>query len=81
MPPLTRNRAGQGDMPTGLMALYYAQRASAGLQIVEGAQIGGEAAACPGTPGIYNAQQVAAWRRVTDAVHARGGVALVFLQL
>ncbi|XVQ09580.1 alkene reductase [Spirillospora sp. CA-255316] len=79
MPPLTRNRADRGDMPTDLMALYYAQRAGAGLLIVEGSPISREAVAYPGTPGIYNAEQVAAWRRVTDAVHARGGV--IFLQL
>ncbi len=73
MAPLTRDRAGPGQVPTALMATYYAQRASAGLIISEATQISAEAQGYLDTPGIYNAEQVAAWRRVTDAVHAAGG--------
>jgi N-ethylmaleimide reductase len=73
MAPLTRDRAGPGQMPTPLMATYYAQRASAGLIVTEGSQISAEAQGYLDTPGIYNAAQVAGWRHVTDAVHALGG--------
>ena len=73
MAPLTRDRAGPGQVPTALMATYYAQRASAGLIVSEATQISAEAQGYLDTPGIYNAEQGAAWRRVTDAVHAAGG--------
>jgi len=80
LPPLTRQRAGQpGDVPTDLMALYYAQRASAGFMISEGAQIEPRGQGYAWTPGIYTEAQVAGWRRVTDAIHDRGGV--IFAQL
>ena len=52
---------------------YYRQRASAGLIITEGVQPSKNGKGYCRTPGIYNAEQVAAWRRVTDAVHAEGG--------
>ncbi len=79
-PPLTRQRAAQpGDVPTDLMAEYYAQRASAGLMISEGAQIEPRGQGYAWTPGIYSAAQIAGWRKVTDAVHAEGGV--IFAQL
>ncbi len=73
MAPLTRNRAGDSRLPTPLMAEYYAQRATAGLIISEATQISPEAQGYYGTPGIYSPEQVAGWRRVTDAVHAQGG--------
>jgi len=80
MAPLTRNRAlPDGDLPHALTARYYAQRASAGLLISEGTQISAEGKGYAWTPGIYSAGQVAGWRLVTDAVHARGG--LIFAQL
>ena len=79
MAPLTRNRAGEPRLPTPLMAEYYAQRASAGLIIAEATQISPEGQGYFGTPGIYNAGQIAGWRRVTDAVHRQGGK--IILQL
>jgi N-ethylmaleimide reductase len=79
MAPLTRNRAGPGNVPGALNAEYYAQRASAGLLISEGSQIAPEGLGYQDTPGIYNDAQVAGWRLVTDAVHQRGG--RIFLQL
>jgi N-ethylmaleimide reductase len=80
MAPLTRSRAGQpGNIPTPLMAEYYAQRASAGLIIAEATNISEIAMGYALTPGIYTPAQVAGWRLVTDAVHAAGG--RMFLQL
>ncbi|MCT7952656.1 alkene reductase [Ancylothrix sp. C2] len=79
MAPLTRNRAGDGNVPVTLNATYYSQRASAGLIISEATQICPEGQGYPYTPGIHNAEQVAGWRLVTDAVHAKGGH--IFLQL
>lgn len=73
MPPMTRSRAGAGDVATPLMAEYYRQRASAGLIISEGTQISRQGQGYAWTPGIYNAAQVQGWRQVTDAVHAAGG--------
>ncbi|MGA3241810.1 MAG: alkene reductase [Bryobacteraceae bacterium] len=73
MAPLTRMRAGPGHIPTALNGEYYGQRASAGLIISEGTAISAQAQGYPAAPGIYTAEQVAAWRRVTDAVHFRGG--------
>ena len=73
LPPMTRSRAATGDVATDLMATYYAQRATAGLIISEGTQICPEGQGYAWTPGIYSAQQIAGWKRVTDAVHAQGG--------
>ena len=77
MAPLTRNRAGAGQVPTELMAQYYAQRADpatgAGLIVSEATQISPEGQGYLDTPGLHSAEQVAGWRRVTDAVHAKGG--------
>ncbi len=78
MAPLTRCRA-PGHTPTALMATHYAQRASAGLLIAEATMVMEGNCAFVSEPGIYSADQVAAWRVVTDAVHARGG--RIFLQL
>ena len=76
MAPLTRCRA-PGCVPTALMATYYAQRADpatgAGLIVGEATQISAQGQGYADTPGIHSAAQVAGWRRVTDAVHARGG--------
>ncbi|AZB55369.1 alkene reductase [Cereibacter sphaeroides] len=74
MAPLTRNRAEpEGDLPTDLTVEYYRQRAGAGLIVTEGSQISPEGKGYAWTPGIHSAAQVAGWRKVTDAVHARGG--------
>ena len=77
MAPLTRNRAGAGQVPNALMAQYYAQRADpatgAGLIVTEATQISPEGQGYLDTPGLYSAAQAAGWRQVTDAVHARGG--------
>ena len=73
MAPLTRNRAAAHQVPTDLMATYYAQRASAGLIIAEATQISAEGQGYLDTPGIYSPEQVAGWKKVTDAVHAAGG--------
>src|SRR5271163_2381091 len=73
MAPLTRMRAGVGNVPTALNVEYYAQRASAGLIISEGTAISPQAQGYPNAPGIYTAAQIAGWRAVTDGVHARGG--------
>ena len=73
MAPLTRNRAAPGQVPSRLAVEYYRQRASAGLIITEASQASPEGQGYFDTPGIYNAEQVAGWRRVTDAVHAQGG--------
>ncbi|MCQ6252624.1 alkene reductase [Streptomyces malaysiensis] len=80
MAPMTRSRAhGPGASPTDLMATYYAQRASAGLVVTEGIQPSVVGQGYPDTPGLHSADQVAAWRKVTDAVHREGGV--IFAQL
>ncbi|MCC2978327.1 alkene reductase [Sphingomonas sp. PL-96] len=80
LPPLTRQRAAQpGNVPTELMARYYAQRASAGFMVTEGAQVEPRGQGYAWTPGIYSKAQAIGWRKVTDAVHARGGV--IFAQL
>jgi len=73
MAPLTRMRAGANSVPTPMNAKYYAQRASAGLIISEGTAVSPDAHGYPSAPGIYTAEQIAGWRVVTDAVHARGG--------
>ncbi len=73
MAPMTRNRAGVDGVPTESMVTYYAQRASAGLIVTEGTQPSGVGQGYPNTQGIHTAEQAAAWRRVTDAVHAGGG--------
>src|ERR1700685_4312650 len=79
MAPMTRNRAGAGNVPTALNATYYAQRVSAGLIIAEASQVSPQGLGYPGTPGIHSAEQIAGWKLVTDAVHGAGG--RIFLQL
>lgn len=73
MAPLTRNRAGAGNVPHALNATYYAQRASAGLIIAEATQISPEGQGYIDTPGIHSPAQIEGWRQVTDTVHAAGG--------
>ena len=79
MAPMTRSRAGEGDVPTPLQVDYYRQRASAGLIVTEGAQPSANGKGYCRTPGIHTAEQVVGWRAVTDAVHAAGGC--IVLQL
>ena len=81
MAPLTRMRADRSNFtPRALNAEYYGQRATAGgLIIAEASPVMATARGNPGTPGIYSDAQIAGWRGVVDAVHARGG--LIFLQL
>ena len=73
MAPLTRSRAGAGNVPTDLMATYYTQRASAGLIITEATQVCPEGQGYLATPGIHSADQVAGWKKVNEQVHAAGG--------
>ena len=79
MAPLTRSRAGQGDVPQAISALYYQQRASAGLIITEATNVTPKSCAFEKAPGIYSAEQVAGWKVITDAVHQAGGH--LFMQL
>lgn len=79
MAPLTRNRASAGLVPSEFAAEYYAQRASAGLIITEATQVSQQAQGYQNTPGLYTQEQIAGWRKVTDAVHAKEGK--IFVQL
>ena len=78
MAPLTRSRA-IGNIPNDLMVKYYAQHASAGLIITEGTSPSPNGLGYARIPGIYSAEQVAGWKRVTSAVHPLG--AKIFVQL
>ena len=80
MAPLTRMRAGANNVPTALNAEYYAQRSSAGLIISEGTAVSAQGQGYPSSPGIYTTEQIAGWRGVTDAVHARGGRIVMQIQ-
>lgn len=73
MSPMTRDRAGPGDIPTPAMVEYYRQRATAGLIVTEGTQPCAEGKGYWRTPGIYTDEQVEGWRRVARAVHGEGG--------
>lgn len=80
MAPMTRSRAlVHGNVPNPLAALYYAQRASAGLLITEATQVSPQGVGYIRTPGMHSPEQMAGWRKVTDAVHAAGGI--IFAQL
>ncbi|WP_416368127.1 hypothetical protein [Tritonibacter mobilis] len=80
MAPLKHDRAGDTTVEVlERYAEYYAQRASAGLIITEGSQISAEARGYIQTPGIHTAAQAAAWRKVTDAVHAKGSKIVIQL--
>ena len=71
--PLTRTRAAAGQLPNDLMTEYYSQRASGGLLITECTMVAPGTSAFINEPGIYNAAQITAWKKVTTAVHAKGG--------
>lgn len=74
MAPMTRARTMQpGNIPNDLMAQYYAQRASAGLIITEATQISDDSQGYSFTPGVYTAEQIEGWKKVTAAVHEAGG--------
>ena len=80
MAPLTRMRSDPGDIPSDLMIEYYSQRASkGGLIISEATPVSIRGYGYAGAPGVYSDRQIEGWRRVTDAVHAKGG--RIFLQL
>jgi len=79
MAPLTRNRAWPDLVPGPFALEYYAQRATAGLIIAEATQISAQAQGYAGTPGCYTDDQVRGWKRITDAVHAKGGRIVVQL--
>ncbi len=79
MAPLTRSRATAENVPTDIMATYYGNRAGAGLIITEGTSPSPNGVGYPRIPGIYNDDQVAAWKKVTDAVHHNNGK--IFLQI
>ena len=79
MAPMTRSRSDDAGVPSELVATYYAQRATAGLIISEGVFPVALGKGYVRTPGIETAEQIAAWKKVTDAVHARGGH--IFMQL
>jgi len=78
MAPLTRSRA-IGNVPNDLMATYYAQRATAGLIVTEGTSPSPNGLGYARIPGLFSDEQVAGWKKVTDAVHAAGGK--IFVQL
>ncbi len=79
MAPLTRCRASEGHVPNDLNVKYYAQRASAGLIISEATSVSPSGYGYPNTPGIHTEAQVAGWKKITSAVHAKGGH--MYLQL
>jgi len=79
MAPMTRARAGSDGIANELTILYYSQRAGAGLIISEGLNISEQAIGSPLTPGIYTEEQIASWKKVTNAVHEKGGK--IFAQL
>ncbi|MFZ4591593.1 MAG: alkene reductase, partial [Ignavibacteria bacterium] len=78
MAPMTRSRA-IGNVPNSLMAEYYGQRAGAGLIVTEGTSPSPNGLGYARIPGIFSKEQVAGWKLVTDAVHAKGGK--IFLQI
>ena len=79
MAPLTRSRSDDDGVPPGFAADYYGQRAGCGLIVSEATNISPQAVGYALTPGIWSEAQVAAWRPIVDAVHARKGI--IFLQL
>ena len=77
--PMTRSRADDAGVQPEIAVEYYSQRASAGLIITEATNISAMAKGYVRTPGIYTPEQIAAWRKITDAVHAEDGK--IFLQI
>src|ERR1700683_2342740 len=78
MAPLTRSRA-PGNIPNDLMALYYSQRAGAGLIITEGTSPSPNGLGYARIPGLFNPDQARGWKNVTEKVHGKGG--RIFVQL
>src|SRR5205085_87390 len=74
MSAMTRSRADQNGVVGDMTVQYYTQRAAAGLMFTEAIRISEEATGSPLTPGIYTAEQITAWKKVTEAVHAHGGL-------
>jgi 2,4-dienoyl-CoA reductase-like NADH-dependent reductase (Old Yellow Enzyme family) len=79
MSPLTRCRASPGRVPNAMMAEYYAQRASAGINFSEATSVTPMGVGYPDTPGIWSKEQVEGWKQVTRAVHDAGGRMLLQL--
>jgi N-ethylmaleimide reductase len=79
MAPMTRTRTSEGDVPNALMAIYYGQRADAGLIVTEATDVSAHSKGYAWTPGIYTDSQVQGWKLVTDEVHRNRGV--IFLQV
>jgi len=79
MSPMTRDRAGPGDVPNDIMVEYYRQRAGAGMIVTEGTQPSAVGKGYWRTPGIHSQEQIAGWRRVADAVHAEDGIIVMQL--
>lgn len=79
MAPLTRARAGEQRIPNDLMAQYYSQRASAGMILTEATSVTPMGVGYADTPGIWSEEQVEGWKKITTAVHEKGGV--IFMQL
>lgn len=79
MSPLTRQRASAGRVPNEMMAEYYSQRAGAGLIITEATIVEAMGAGYKDTPGIWSEEQTQGWKKITEAVHEKGG--RIFLQL
>lgn len=73
MAPLTRARAGQSRVPNDLMAKYYTQRATAGLIITEATSVTPMGVGYADTPGIWSEEQTSGWKKIVEAVHAKGG--------
>lgn len=73
MAPLTRSRADSFGVPASFAADYYAQRATAGLIVTEATQVSFEGMGYARTPGLHTEPQIEAWKKITAAVHARGG--------
>src|ERR1700722_3512173 len=79
MSPMTRSRATADHVPTALMAEYYGQRAAAGLMLTEGTSPSPNGAGYARIPGLWSAEQVKAWKPVTEVVHSRGAAFLAQL--
>ena len=79
MAPMTRDRAGPGDVPSDIMVEYYRQRASAGMIFTEGSQPSAVGKGYWRTPGIHSQEQIDGWARVADAVHSEGGTIVIQL--
>jgi N-ethylmaleimide reductase len=79
MAPMTRSRALDGNVPNPIAIEYYMQRAGAGLIVTEATQVSPQGVGYIRTPGIHSAEQIAGWKKITDAVHAAGGK--IFAQL